>query len=205
VTFLNVVEIESALTALASTYPNTARLITLPFPTAEGRQSHALRIGGSCATNTVLLISGAHAREWGGPDILINLAADILEAGSLNTGLSYGGTSYTAVEIQTLLKKIELIVFPDINPDGRNYSQTMVALWRKNRNPAASGGQPNKIGVDVNRNYNFLWDFNVAFHPQRTRARSLRLIRRATCFTALHHFLKPSRRMCGGCSSSIRE
>jgi hypothetical protein len=67
-------------------------LITLPFPTAEGRQSHALRIGGSCATNTVLLISGAHAREWGGPDILINLAADILEAGNLNTGLSYGGT-----------------------------------------------------------------------------------------------------------------
>jgi murein tripeptide amidase MpaA len=56
-------------------------------------------------------------------------------------------------------------VFPDINPDGRNYSQTMVALWRKNRNPAASGGQPNKIGVDVNRNYDFLWDFNVAFSP----------------------------------------
>ena len=43
--FLNVVEIESALSALASTYPNTSRLIILPFGTAEGRRSHALVIG----------------------------------------------------------------------------------------------------------------------------------------------------------------
>jgi RimJ/RimL family protein N-acetyltransferase len=39
-----------------------------------------------------------------------------------------------------------------------------VPLWRKNRNPAASGG-PNKIGVDINRNQDFLWDFNTAFDP----------------------------------------
>jgi murein tripeptide amidase MpaA len=165
-TFLNVIEIESALTALASNYSNVTQLITLPFMTAEGRQSHALRIGsGSCPTNTILFISGAHAREWGGPDICINFAADLLEAWSLGTGLTYGGTSFTSGQIQSIINDLEVIVFPDINPDGRHYSQTTVPMWRKNRNPASSGGQASKIGIDVNRNYDFLWNFPVSFAP----------------------------------------
>ena len=44
-TFLNVTEIESALTGLASSYSSVTQLITLPFLTVEGRQSHAIRIG----------------------------------------------------------------------------------------------------------------------------------------------------------------
>jgi murein tripeptide amidase MpaA len=165
--FLNVVEIESALRGLSSAYPNTSKLITLPFHTAEGRQSHALLIGtgGGCPRAGVLIISGAHAREWGGPDICIDLAADMLEAYSLGTGLVYGGTSYTAAQVQSIVARVDVIVFPDINPDGRNYSQTTYAMWRKNRNPASSGGQASRIGVDVNRNYDFLWDFNTAFAP----------------------------------------
>ncbi len=112
-----------------------------------------------------LLVSGTHAREWGGPDILINLAADLLEAWSAGTGLVYGGTSFTAAEVRAILERVELIVFPDINPDGREYSQTVYAMWRKNRNAASSGGDPNKIGVDDNRNYDFLWDYPVYFDP----------------------------------------
>lgn len=166
-TFLNVVEIESALSGLASTYSSASQLITLPFLTVEGRQSHALLIGTGkgCPQTGVLIISGAHAREWGGPDICVNFAADLLEAHSMGTGLGYGGTSYTAGEIQSIIARLDLIVFPDINPDGRNYSQNTYAMWRKNRNPASSGGQASKIGVDVNRNYDFLWDFNTAFAP----------------------------------------
>jgi len=166
-TFLNVVEIESALSGLASAYPSISHLITLPFFTVEGRQSHALLIGtgNGCPQTGVLIISGAHAREWGGPDICINFAADLLEAYSMGTGLVYGGTSYTAGQIKSIIERLDLIVFPDINPDGRNYSQNTYAMWRKNRNGASSGGQASKIGVDVNRNYDFLWDFNTAFAP----------------------------------------
>jgi murein tripeptide amidase MpaA len=164
--FLNVVEIESALAGLASTYPGLAQLITLPYFTVEGRQSHALRIGvGECPHPAVLIISGAHAREWGGPDICIHFAADLLEAYSLGTGLVYGGAAYTAGEIKSIVERLDVIVFPDINPDGRNYSQTTYAMWRKNRNSASSGGQASSIGVDPNRNYDFLWDFNTAFAP----------------------------------------
>jgi hypothetical protein len=39
------------------------------------------------------------------------------------------------------------------------------SMWRKNRNPASSGGNPARIGVDINRNYDFLWDYTTAFHP----------------------------------------
>jgi len=170
-TFLNVVEIESALMGLATAYPSFCELIALPHMTYGGKRSHALKIGKvrDCPKPAVLIISGAHAREWGGPDICINFAADMLEAYSMGTGLVYGGMSYSAEEIGRIVNRVDVIVFPNINPDGREYSQTPApagfAMWRKNRNPESSGGDPAKIGVDVNRNYDFLWDFGTAFHP----------------------------------------
>jgi murein tripeptide amidase MpaA len=165
-TFLNVVEIESALEGLASGYPDMAELISLPFPTVEGRWSHAIRIGSrACYHTTVLIISGHHARERGGPDICINFVADLLEAWTLDTGLAYGGTSFSAAQLRAIRDGVEIVVFPNVNPDGRHYSQTVDADWRRNRNPASSGGDPDSIGVDVNRNYDFLWDFPVHFAP----------------------------------------
>ncbi len=172
--FLNVVEIESAVVGLASAYPDLCRLITLPYWTSEGRQSHALKIGTSdCPRSAVLIISGTHAREWGGPDIVIDFAADLLEACSLGTGLAYGGTSFSASQIAAIVRRIDVIVFPDINPDGRNYSQTVYSMWRKNRNPASSGGVPSRVGIDVNRNYDFLWNFPTAFAPGAVAAGTL--------------------------------
>jgi murein tripeptide amidase MpaA len=162
---LNVVEIESALSGLALAYPAVTQLITLPFKTAENRQSHALLIGtqAACPQVGVLIISGAHAREVGGPDICIDFAADLLEAYGGGSGLVYGGTSYTAAQIKSIIERVDLIVFPDINPDGRHYAQTVDSWWRKNRNPASSGGVASRIGIDPNRNYDFLWDFNTSF------------------------------------------
>lgn len=165
--FLNVVEIESAIAALAVQYSNLCEQITLPFKTHEGRTSHALRIGKAarCPKAATLIISGAHAREMGGPDICIYLAADLLEAYELGTGLTYGGTVFTSDQVKRIVNRTQVIIFPDINPDGRHYAQTVDDMWRKNRNTASSGGDPDLIGVDVNRNYDFLWDFATAFDP----------------------------------------
>lgn len=171
-TFLNVQEIESALLALNKAYPSLTRLITLPNVTWEGRTSHALAIqdSGYRCRSALVFISGAHAREWGGPDILVNLAADVLEAYTANAGLGYGGRTFSASEIRDIVRSTTIVVFPDINPDGRAYSMAAAAgstqaFWRKNRNPASSGGVANRIGVDVNRNYDFLWNFPVSFSP----------------------------------------
>ena len=172
-TFLNVSEIESALIALHSTYPTLTRLIPLPNVTYEGRRSNALLIRGhprfTCRP-ALVFVSGVHAREWGGPDILVNLAADLLEAYTTSAGLAYGGKSLSAADVQTIVDRTDIVVFPDINPDGRFYSMggapnSDQAMWRKNRNPASGGGSTGKAGVDVNRNYDFLWDFPTAFAP----------------------------------------
>jgi murein tripeptide amidase MpaA len=170
-TFLNVVEIESALAALHSTYPNLTRHIPLPNVTYEGRQSNALLIRGNTSFDcrpAFVFVSGVHAREWGGPDILVNLAADLLEAYATNAGLAYGAKTFSAATVKAIVNRTDIVVFPDLNPDGRAYSMAALpntgqAMWRKNRNPASSGGVASNIGVDVNRNYDFLWDFPVKF------------------------------------------
>lgn len=180
-TFLNVVEIESALQGLATRFPDRARLIALPFRTHEGRQCHALSIGAGsrCPSAGALIISGVHARERGGPDICINFAADLLEAHAAGTGLLYGaailgvnGIWFTPDQIRKIIERLDVIVFPCVNPDGYQYALTTNQNWRKNRNPASSGGRPGRIGVDVNRNFDFVWDFATAFHPSIVTAES---------------------------------
>lgn len=171
-TYLNVDEVESAIVSLAETYPKTCQLIELPNRTTEGRICHALNVGKvlDYSTNPTTLFTGAvHAREWGGSEICVYLAADILEAFDRKTGLKYegsgGGKYFAADQIHSLVDGLNLLLFPCVNPDGRNYSQTVEPLWRRNRDPSNSGGNPECIGVDLNRNYNFLWNFLDYFHP----------------------------------------
>ncbi|MFC5144680.1 M14 family metallopeptidase [Streptomyces aureoversilis] len=164
--YLNVTEVESGVASLAAAFP-TADLIELPEPTFEGRTCHALRIGTHPPQPkpAVVLIGGAHAREWGSCEILVNFAADLLHAHAGGTGLAYGGTSFTSAQVRTVLEELDVVVFPLVNPDGRHYSQTVDAMWRRNRNPAQSGGNPAAVGVDINRNYDHLFDYRTAFHP----------------------------------------
>ncbi|HSJ84405.1 MAG TPA: M14 family zinc carboxypeptidase [Acidimicrobiia bacterium] len=177
-TFLNVDEIESALIGLNNSYPTLTELLPLPNVTYEGRRSHALAIGkpGYKCRPALVFVSGVHAREWGGPDILINLAADLLEKYTTNSGLAYGRKTFTVEEIRGIVELTTVVVFPDINPDGRAWSMggaagSIQAMFRKNRNPAGGGGA--NAGVDVNRNYDFLWDFPVKFHPDAVNAGTL--------------------------------
>jgi len=163
--YLNVAEVETAAANLAAAHPSLCQLIALPNSTFGGRTCHALRLGGGApgSRDCVMVIGGVHAREWGSCEIAINFATDLLAAYTNNASLAYGGKSFTAAQIQALLNGLHLLVFPLVNPDGRDFSQTTVALWRRNRNPANSGGNSNCIGVDVNRNFDFLFDFNATF------------------------------------------
>jgi murein tripeptide amidase MpaA len=161
--YYNSTEVESALIALSAAYPTLTSLITLPHATPEGRLSHALRIGSGNVDvqDAVLLIGGVHAREWGSCEICINFATDLLEAYTANTGLTFGGKSFSKAQVKAIVKRLQIIVFTLVNPDGRHYSQTVEPMWRKNRNPVGSGC----VGVDINRNFDFLWDFPKLFSP----------------------------------------
>jgi hypothetical protein len=165
VTYLNVVEVESALAALASAYPSLTELIMLPEPSYEGRTTHAFRIGTDPTADAVIFTACQHAREWGGAEICVYFAADLLEAYSTGTGLTYGGKSFSWLTVRRIVRGLNVVLLPCANPDGRAFDQAYDALWRKNRNPASSGGNPNRVGIDLNRNHDFLWDFRTEFSP----------------------------------------
>jgi hypothetical protein len=96
--FLTVEQVEDALVRLNQGYPSLTRPIGLPNKTRPAteaelpRSSTALLIRGNPTYDcrpALIFISGVHADEWGGPDILVNLAADLLEAYTRNRGLEY--------------------------------------------------------------------------------------------------------------------
>lgn len=166
--YLNVDQVESALAAVASE-PNESftELIQLPHSTHEGRICHAIKIanGSNPGRVGVYFIGGVHAREWGSPDILIFFIQQLVEAYREDQDITLGEAStFTEAQIQDLVNKLDIFVFPQVNPDGRNFSMTTDSAWRKNRRPAPSS-HPNCPGVDINRNYDFLWDYPNYFDP----------------------------------------
>ena len=137
--YLNITEVESAL-AIATSAPFTSftELITLPNPTWEGRVCHAIKIANGRATRPgVYFLGGVHAREWGSSDILINFVEQLEQAYHGGTALTFGTRTFSAAEIQSIVETLDIIVFPQANPDGRNFSMTTDAMWRKNRRTVA--------------------------------------------------------------------
>jgi murein tripeptide amidase MpaA len=163
--YLNVDEVESALQAAAGS-ANAAftQLVSLPNLTWENRQCHAIKIANGSGPGRVgvYFLGSVHAREWGSADILINFVERVCDAYRTGSGLAIGGAFFGPDEIQAIVNKLEIIVFPQVNPDGRAFSMSADAAWRKNRRPAP-GSHPSCPGVDINRNFDFLWDFTTLF------------------------------------------
>ncbi|CAG9974301.1 unnamed protein product [Clonostachys byssicola] len=156
----NVKEVGTALKGLKKAYPDDIKLFKPPFKTYEGRDFPGAIIG---ENPRVFIMSGIHARERGGPDSVIYFIADLLAAKKAGTGVTYGNKSYTLADVEKALSA-GVIIIPLTNPDGVAYDQSTSTCWRKNRNPESSGGDAEKIGVDLNRNYDFVWDYKTAFN-----------------------------------------
>ena len=171
--YMNADEVETALTNLRDAHPDFITLIELPNRTHGRRLCRALHVhaGGNNSSTGVLVTGGIHAREWGGSDICINFLTNLIDAYVNNTTILYGEANFPPSQIKKILESIDLFVFPDVNPDGKIYSQTNDdpnlppdeegIWWRKNRNPAAvpniDNPQYHGTGVDINRNFDFLW------------------------------------------------
>ncbi|KAK0382675.1 hypothetical protein NLU13_6684 [Sarocladium strictum] len=158
---LNPGEVQSALKGLANMYP-TVQLFSPPQHTYQNASLYGAIIG---RDPRVFIMSGIHARERGGPDNVIYLIADLLEAHAQGTGLVYGNKTYTNGDVQTALS-VGIVVLPLVNPDGVAHDQATHSCWRKNRNPkSAAENSEVSIGIDLNRNFDFLWDYEKAFTP----------------------------------------
>jgi murein tripeptide amidase MpaA len=172
--YLSVADIEAGLTALAQ--PGNAafvQLLTLPQQTWENRTCHAVKVGQGAGPGRpgIYLLGGVHAREWGSPDILLFFLQQLTEAYRTGTGITLGGKAFTADQVKGLVDSKDVFVFPQANPDGRNHSLTVDANWRMNRRPAPAS-QPTCVGVDINRNYDFLWHYPDYFSPEAPLANS---------------------------------
>ncbi|HRY31411.1 MAG TPA: M14 family zinc carboxypeptidase [Bacteroidales bacterium] len=147
-------EMTSRLDDMVQNYPS---LITVKVPAAgdssvEGRPLYYVKISDNPNQNEnenrILYTGMHHAREPIGMQALIFYMYYLLE--------HYA----TDPLIQYLVDNTELYFIPVMNPDGYVYNQSMNPFgggnWRKNRKDNGDGS----FGVDLNRNYGYMWGFD---------------------------------------------
>ena len=165
--YLSVDEVEAAIVLGTKNYPETLERIPLPHLTWEKRRCHAFRIGTGDGKKrpAICFLAGVHGREWGGPDILVYLGMILLRAYRDRKSIRLGQKVFTPIQVRAIVETIDVVVFPQVNPDGRHFSMERYPWWRKNRRPAPEGRGSRSVGVDINRNFPFLWRFDRHFAP----------------------------------------
>jgi carboxypeptidase T len=146
--------------SMAAKFPNliSPRQSIDTSHTWEGRSLYWLRISNNPNVNQtkpqVLYTAIHHARE---PESLVELVYYMW----------YLLENYNAnAEVKYLVDNLEMYFVPCVNPDGYIYNETQNptggGLWRKNRRDNGDG----TMGVDLNRNYDFLWGYdNIGSSP----------------------------------------
>lgn len=149
--YLNPQKVEDALKALNQKYPAITRLEKIGT-SLEGRAIWALLISNTAAANdaralekpTVIFDGMHHAREIMTPEVVLDVAETLL-AGAGSAGNS----------LQGAMDRWNIWVVPMLNVDGNNVVWTKNSYWRKN----AHADQNERVfGVDLNRNYPFMWN-----------------------------------------------
>jgi hypothetical protein len=154
-----------------------------------GGKSGYVKIGASTADSpadrwAVLITGGLHARELAPPDALVSFLEKMLAAYAAGSAITYpvwtdpvDGIIYDQFTIpwpwvKSAVEMLDLYVAPLVNDDGRDFVlaplpagtppdiQDLHKMWRKNRRPAPAGvTDPRGIGVDINRNFDILWNY----------------------------------------------
>lgn len=171
--YLSVDESNTLIEILELQYPNLCQVFTLNWQTFEGRDVKAIRIktDSNRAKHGILIIAGLHAREWGNTDIAMHFLQNLLTAYTNASNIQYGSQTYLSTDIQVAMDSVELFIIPVVNPDGKSYSFESgdseagypKSMWRKNRRDNNWGLC---FGVDLNRNFDWLWHYRQTIHPQ---------------------------------------
>jgi hypothetical protein len=123
--------------------------------TVEGREIIALKVTKNARTTAdgarpdVLYMGTVHAREWIGTEVVRR---------ELNYFVSNYGKN---AGVTNLVNTRELWFMPVANPDGYQYTFDHERLWRKNLRDNDGDGQTTIAdGVDLNRNYDIMWNYD---------------------------------------------
>ena len=168
--------IDDALQGMATQYPDTCAKFYLDEPSWAAKNIPAVRIQeGVDSLTPVLFTGGVHGRELVPPDALLSFCENLLDADSTGTDIIYNrftdasGTNYDDyivdnATVRRILNTFSLFVVPCVNPDGRDFALSapdkINKMWRKNRRP-----DPTCVGVDINRNFPFVWDVDTYYQP----------------------------------------
>lgn len=158
--YRTVEEMEQELQTMATTYPTLTRLVDIGDSWerqqpggAAGYNLWALRMTNQLITGTkpiFVLMAAVHAREITTPEIAMRFIDYLLT--------NYGRDAETT----WLLNEHEIVVLPMANPDGHKLAEEGY-FQRKNTNTSYGGDCPDPprmsshFGVDLNRNFSFLW------------------------------------------------
>lgn len=133
---------------LVAKYPAIASKVDLSAlpgaaKTHEGRSIFALKLTNNTTSGkpAVVILAQHHARELN--------AGFIAQAAMDRIAQAYGSNP----AITKLLDEREVYVIPIVNPDGVATVFGEERMWRKNKSKNSDGSR----GVDINRNYPFLW------------------------------------------------
>jgi len=135
-------EIVNWYSELSMDNPDIVKFVPSIGKSVEGRDMPAVHITASTSSDTMKIYFQCqiHAREW-------------ISGATCNYIASYLVENYDKNEqVTNLLKEIEFIFVPFVNPDGYAYTWSGSRLWRKNRRKGLLCD-----GVDLNRNYNSMW------------------------------------------------
>ena len=147
-------EATAELDSIHSHYPDlTTEKISIGV-TWEGRDIWAMKVSDNPDIDedepTLLLTGVHHAREPIGCTITIEFAKYLLS--------HYGNDPV----VTWLVDNRQLWIVPIVNPDGYVYNQWGDGYWRKNKRDNNDNGvfDPNYDGVDLNRNYGYMWGYD---------------------------------------------
>ncbi|KAK1637879.1 carboxypeptidase A [Colletotrichum phormii] len=166
-------EVNSALKGLANEYG--VQLTPAPFETYWNQKSTVAVLPVPDGVSRVerknyrvYLTAGVQARERGGPDSLLYFISDLLWADKHQALLVYNTTTvFTTAQVRLVLS-LGIIVFPLVNPDGKLWDERWNNCWGDNINPASSPSKKSidGLGVNIDRNFNFTWDYRKIYSQQ---------------------------------------
>lgn len=136
------------LDILADTYPSQVRAEVIG-KTHEGRDLRVYHLYSSKydkkepsgKKRTIVLSSGAHAREWISVTTTLYVLYQLL-------------TNQKRMAEKKILENLDFLIVPVLNPDGYEYTWTHDRLWRKNRQ---STGVAICNGLDIDSSFPYHW------------------------------------------------
>mmetsp|Transcript_18761 Transcript_18761/g.29428 ORF Transcript_18761/g.29428 Transcript_18761/m.29428 type:complete len:692 (+) Transcript_18761:115-2190(+) len=154
------------MTDLAATYPDLVTMETIGESymkknrsadnntnVSPGYNIYALNITAadtarqSSEKGKLLLTSGIHAREYTPTELLARFIDMLID-----------GYNNDDAQIVSILQHNEIHTIIHVNPDGRYMAENFPnTYWRKNLNPTGGCNIDGFYGVDINRNFDFLW------------------------------------------------